>query len=365
MPRRKLPNGLGSITKLGKTKAGKKRVSPYMARLPAYYTLDGKEKRKIIGCYKTYKEAQQALMTYNGLDEKSDKLIDVFNAYKQSKDFKDLTKKSQVKYNTSFSHFEELQTRKINDITRYQLQQILDSKVDQGYEIMEKGKEIHKEYSKSTIRHLKTTMVKIFDFALQNDIIQTNIAKDLKVKGQTTNANKDKKPFTDQELKRIFILREKIPFLSHIIIMCYTGLRTGEYLNLTKDNINLNKNTIENFGTKTDKGMNRKVFILPNIKPILIDLIKKSQTGYIYEKNGQHVSGNIFYQEYYQALDQANLKQRIPYSCRYTFATRAYQMGVNKKAIEDLMGHTTFKITDENYIINQDEFIEAEMQKMI
>lgn len=363
--RRKLPNGLGSITKVPKTSSGKNRVSPYLARLPAYYDKNGKEIRKSLGYYKTYNEAQKALMNYNGLDKKSDKLIDVFNAYKESKDFKDLSKKSKVKYNTSFSHFEMLQTKKINDINRYQLQQVIDDKVDKGYIAIVNGKEVHKEYSKSTIRHLKTTMVKIFDFALQNDLVSINIAKDLKVKGEIKHTKKDKKIFTDEEIKRMFLLREKIPFLNHILVMCFTGLRTGEYLNLTKDNIKLEKNAIINFGAKTEKGMERKVFILPNIKPILIDLYKESKTNYIYEKNGKHVSENIFYEEYYDALEKSNLEQRIPYSCRYTFATRAYQMGVNKKAIEDLMGHTTFKITDENYIINQDEFIRSEMQKMI
>lgn len=363
--RRKLPNGIGSITKIEKTTAGKKRLSPYQVRLPAYYDIEGKAVRKVLGYYKTYKEAYQALISYNGLDKKSDKLIDVFNAYKKSKDFKDLSKKSQRKYNTSFSHFEHLQTRKIADITRYQLQQVIDERVNEGYDTVVKGKPVHKEYSKSTIRQLKTTMIKIFDFALLNDIIDINIAKDLKVKGVINNTKKDKKIFNDGEINRLFTLREQIPFLNHILVMCFTGLRTGEYLSLTTDNINLDKNIISDFGKKTEKGIGRKVFILPNIKPILTDLIKQSQTGYIYEKNGRTVSENIFYQEYYKALEDANIEQRIPYSCRYTFATRAYEMGVNKKAIEDLMGHTTFKITDENYIINQDEFIESEMQKMI
>ena len=89
--RRKLPNGIGSITKIEKTTAGKKRLSPYQVRLPAYYDLEGKAKRKVlVGYYKTYKEAYQALISFNGLDKKSDKLIDVFNAYKKSKDFKEI-----------------------------------------------------------------------------------------------------------------------------------------------------------------------------------------------------------------------------------------------------------------------------------
>ena len=137
--RRKLPNGIGSITKLGKTKAGKNRLSPYMARLPAYYDIEGKEIRKVIGCFRTYTEAQEALLNYNGLDNKADKLIDIYNAYKQSKDFRDLTRKTQVKYDTAFSHFEQLHTQKIININRYQLQKVIDNKVEEGYYTLENG----------------------------------------------------------------------------------------------------------------------------------------------------------------------------------------------------------------------------------
>lgn len=362
--RRKLPNGIGSITKLGKTKAGKNRLSPYMARLPAYYDIEGKEIRKVIGCFRTYNEAQEALLNYNGLDNKADKLIDIYNAYKQSKDFRDLTRKTQVKYDTAFSHFEQLHTQKIININRYQLQKVIDNKVEEGYYTVENGKEVHKNYSKATIRQLKTTIVKVFEFAIDNNMLKINIAKGLKVKGEKENTTKGKDLFKPSEIRIMYSLREKIPFLNHLIVLCFTGLRTGEYRGLKTENINFEDNVIENFGIKTEAGMDRKVIILPNIKPILIQLVKESNTGYIYEKDRKHVSENTFYKEYYQALKQAGLKRRKPYNGRYTFATNMYRSKVDKKAITAQMGHTNFNITDKYYILNDKEYLAAEMKKM-
>ena len=362
--RRKLPNGMGSITKVPKTSSGKPRVSPYLARLPAYYNEEGKEIRKPLGYYKTYKEAQEALMSYNGLDKKQDKLIEIYNAYKTTKEYKDLSRKSQVKYDTAFKNFERLHGKKIGDITRYQLQQVIDEKVEKGYDTVEDGILVHKDYSRSTIRQLKTTIVKTFEFAIDNNKLQINIAKGLKVKGKISNKKEGKNPYSDQELATIFAKKEEIPFLKHILVMCYTGFRTGEYRKLKTTNIDFDRNEITGFGIKTNKGKERKMFILPIIKPILKELAEESKTGYIYEKDGKKVSDTVFYREYYKALKDAGLEKRIPYTGRYTFASKAHKDNVDKGALADLMGHESPLTTDEYYIINDDDYLQEEIQKM-
>ena len=56
----KLPNGYGSVIKLG----GKRR-KPYAARITTSWTEDGKQEKKYLGYFKTRQEAMKALADYN------------------------------------------------------------------------------------------------------------------------------------------------------------------------------------------------------------------------------------------------------------------------------------------------------------
>ena len=67
---------------------------------------------------------------------------------------------------------------------------------------------------------------------------------------------------------------------------------------------------------------------------------------------------------YYPALEKAGVEKKIPYTCRYTFATIAHNSGVNDKALQKLMGHTNFNITANSYIQDLDEYIYSELQKI-
>ena len=56
----KLPNGYGSVVKLGKG-----RRKPYAARVTTSWTDDGKQIKKYIGTFQTRAEALNALANYN------------------------------------------------------------------------------------------------------------------------------------------------------------------------------------------------------------------------------------------------------------------------------------------------------------
>ncbi|BFL72143.1 hypothetical protein SKB0087_06700 [Anaerococcus nagyae] len=146
-------------------------------------------------------------------------------------------------------------------------------------------------------------------------------------------------------------------------------MRTGEYLGLKKDNVNLKDNTIINFGEKTEAGRDRKMFIHPKIKPILAELMLHSQTGYIVEykqPNGKIInpSINTFNKRmYYPALEKAGVEKKIPYTCRYTFATIAHMSGMTDEALMYLMGHTNISVTSRSYIQNIDIHIKSELEK--
>ena len=361
MTKRKLPNGAGSIVKLGKV--GKyKRVSPYMARLPAYYDENMKEKRKVIGCFKTYNEAYQAIVNYVP-DQRIETFGDIYSAWKNTKDFIKLTKNTQNRYERSFERFESLHDKPIVEIKYYMLQRIVDDMEADGYEKTDKsGEKKHCEYSNSSIQRLKHTLSKIYTYAMKNEIVTSNPSNLITVGG--LGVQRKKEIFTKEEIKKLFLAINKYPFARHILVLIFTGMRTGEYYDLRTKNINLTQNKIFDFGEKTEAGKSRTMFIHPGIKQVLTSLFVESKTGYIFEKDQSHVSITMFYDEYYSTLEKLKIKEKIPYSCRYTFATIAHNSGVNDKTLQKLMGHTSFNITANAYIQDLDEYTFSELQKI-
>ena len=357
--RRKLPNGTGSIERVKLTPQGKTRVNQYRARLP--------KTRKDIGFFKTYNQALDALINY-----KEPKPIitfaQLYDKYKSTTSYLKLIDKTQRRYETSFQRFEEIHEMNIHDIKYSDLQDVLDQMELEGYDkTLASGEIKHMDYSKSSIERLKHLVSKIYTIAIKNDLIQLDLSTYLDVGG--VGIRRKKEIFTNEEIKKLFETIPQNPDAMHILFLIFTGMRTGEYLKLRKENIDLKENTIENFGEKTQAGKTRKIFIHPKIKTIVEYLYTKSQTGYIleYEKDNKPIrpSDTVFYKKiYYPALKKAKIPKKIPYTCRYTFATLAHYSGVSDKALQKLMGHTNFNITANSYIQDLDDYIWEEFSKI-
>ena len=360
--RRKLPNGTGSIERVKLTPQGKTRLNQYRARLPA------KKGRKDIGFFKTYNEAMEALINYQEAPpEVTFKAL--YEKYKNTNEFKKLSEKTQRRYEVAFDKYKDIHEENIHDIRFSQLQEVIDDMENDGYQVQNQdGSYKQKYYSKSSIERLKHLVSKIYKTAIKENLLTYNLATNLEVGG--LKIQRKKQIFTNKEINSLFNSIHANYYARHILILIFTGMRTGEYLGLKKDNINLKDNTIINFGEKTEAGRDRKMFIHPKIKPILAELMLNSQTGYIVEykqPNGKIInpSINTFNKKmYYPALEKAGVEKKIPYTCRYTFATIAHNSGVTDKALQKLMGHTNFNITANSYIQDLDEYIYSELQKI-
>lgn len=359
--RRKLPNGTGSIERVKLTPHGKTRVNQYRARLPKA------KGRKDIGFFKTYNEALAALINYKE-PEPVVTFAQLFKKYTSTNDFKNLVKKTQNRYYNSYTRFEELHDRDIHEIKYSDLQDVLDQMELDGYEKIKDGELKHYEYSKSSIERLKHLVSKIYTLAIKNNIIQLDLSKYLEVGG--VGIRRKKEIFTKEEIEKLYSSIPKNPNAMHVLNLIFTGFRTGEYINLPTNKIKLDTSQIIDFGEKTEAGRIRKMFIHPKIKDIMTYLVQESKTGYILETKKQsgeiyQPSDTTFYKKiYYPALDKAGIKKKIPYSCRYTFATIAHQSGVSDKALQKLMGHTNFNITANSYIQDLDDYIYQELQKI-
>lgn len=360
--RRKLPNGTGSIERVLLTTKGKKRVSQYRARLPK------SKGRKDIGFYKSYNLALEALINYKAPAPEIT-FKEIFDQYKKSNDFLTVSPKTQRRHETSFQRFEELHDMNIHDIKYSDLQNVLDQMELEGYEkSLGNGEYTHMEYSQNSIKRLKIVASKIYKRAIKDNLIQLDLSTYLEVGG--VGIRRQKETFTKDEIEKLFKSIPNNPNAMHILVMIFTGMRTGEYLYLKANKIDLDKNQITDFGEKTDAGKSRKMYIHPRIKDIIKYLISQSQTGNLVEvkkPTGETYvpSDTKFYKDiYYPALEKAGIKRKIPYTCRYTFATIAHQSGVSDKALQKLMGHTDFAVTANSYIQEYDDYLYKELQKI-
>lgn len=355
--RRKLPNGTGSIERVKLTPQGKTRLNQYRARLPA------KKGRKDIGFYKTYNEAMEALLNYKEAPpEVTFKAL--YEKYKNTNEFKKITKNSKNRYERAFEKFEPIHDKNITDIIYSDLQNIVDQVELEGYNQVIDGQLVNQKYSKTHLDRLKVVTNKIYTMAIKNNMPVQNLAPYLEIGGIKTKRNKE--IFTKDEIQKLFRAIPNNPDARHILIMTFTGFRTGEYMHLQRSNINFDTNMIVDFGIKTEAGKNRKMFIHPKIRAILQDLCIDSRSGYLVEIDGNPLLyDQQFYKLYYDTLDKAGIKKKIPYSCRYTFATIAHYSGVSDKALQKLMGHTDFSITANSYIQFDDDYIYKELQKIV
>lgn len=241
----------------------------------------------------------------------------------------------------------------------------------EGYEKVVNGEIIHQDYTKSSIDRLKHLVSNIYTIAIKNQLIQLDLSKYLEVGG--TGIRRKKEIFTKEEIEKLYSSIPKNPNAMHVLSLIFTGFRTSEYLNLQTSKVRLDQNQIIDFGEKTEAGRQRKMFIHPKIKDIMIYLVRESKIGNIVEAKKQsgeiyQPSDTTFYKKiYYPALEKAGIKKKIPYSCRYTFATILYYSDVDMKVIQKLMGHENIEITEEFYIQDKEnmaEYIFQEFQKI-
>lgn len=213
----KRENGTGSVYK---RKDLKRR--PWVAVAPAELIRDDEAgranaKQMIIGHYATAQEAKDALDEYrrNPTTKYNIILEDLHEEWKDIA-YRSISKQTKDNYDACWMKLEPLYKHRFRDIRTAQMQAILDT-----YSAM----------SHSTLSKIKALLTQLYDYAMQNDIINRNYAQFLVLPNQT----KTKKDcFSDLELEKIRKAAGIVPFADVILMMCYTGFRVSEFLELTR-----------------------------------------------------------------------------------------------------------------------------------
>ena len=188
------------------------------------------------------------------------------------------------------------------------------------------------------------TINQILNKAVENDLISKNVAMGIKL---PSHKSKEKQVIPKEIIEKISSIEDDDTFMFEFLI--YTGLRRGEMVTLTKDDIDfkhklirVNKaahfehNQAELKGTKTNE--NRFVPILDVIYDKLYSHTQKV-SNFLFSS---HSGGMLSEQALKRRLEKVNslVDYKFTYhQCRHTFVTLMYEADIDIKQAQKWSGH--------------------------
>lgn len=328
----KLPNGYGSITKL----SGNRR-KPYMVRISAGYdwneeTLTNRPIRHILGYYRTRKEALEALSQYNAnpydLNKKDVTFGELYTQWSTIK-YTRLAESSISCYKAAYNYCKSIENTPISSLKLGNLQNIINNC----------------PHGSNTKKVIKGIMTNVFDFAMQNDIINKNYAAFIEI--EASDPVYERSIFTENEVNLLWTLSDKYE-ARILLILLYSGMRVNELLKMPRECCHLDEYYLDIQQAK-NKSSVRKVPIHNKIYKFIEDFYNKNTKMLVTnDLNSNILYNNFVNREFKRLMDELNTSHKL-HDTRHTFITLGHQYKLNELCLKKIVGHSPDNITQKVY----------------
>ena len=261
------------------------------------------------------------------------KLIDLWQGYSEN-DLTKLSASKQTAYKIARKRLESIIGRRIDTLTVDDLQAVVNSECQSYY----------------TAKDVKDLLSNLYQRAMASNANKGRITMNLSsFIVMPEYEEKEAVPFTEEELSKLWeAYNNGDSFIGYILLMCYTGIMTGELLKCKSSMVDLDRCEIYGVGSKTKIRKKSSIAFPVYIKPVIESMLSTDKLI--------HMNKDNFYTEFYKAIDRVGIYNPVidnrhrltPYSCRHTFGTEAVKAGFHPAIIQKMLRHSNTK-TQEKY----------------
>jgi len=360
----------------------RKRGEKWEFRIKYVDRQTGKTKEKMKGGFRTKKEAQlaaaeeEAKINHYGFAENGNERVDKF-----FEDWLEVYKKPNVKpitytvqeRNVRLNILPRWGNYRLKDITRTEYQKWIN--------------ELREHYSEGTVRRIHSIMstamidaVHEFHIIRENPIVKIKIPKD--------NDKVDKISYFTKDQLESFLNAVKTPvknakyqasiqYYALFTLLARTGLRIGEALALTWDDINFDEKTLSiektlvyplNSTPYLSTPKSKKSARTIKLDDATVKLIKRHKINqkevylmYVnykpakdnivfHQHDGRWLRTNVVREYFKEVCKRADLPVLSPHALRHTHAVHLLEAGANIKYVSERLGHASVKVTADTYL---------------
>lgn len=332
------PNGFGSVIKL----SGKRR-KPFAVRITTEWTSEGKQKYKYLSYHEKKTEAMLALAEFNknpyDIDASRITFSEIYEKWSEQ-EYESLSYSSVKGYKSAYKKCSTLDKKVFKELRKVHLQSV-----------------INEITAPSMAEVTKFLFMKLYKYALENDIVEKDYSKFVKLPKKPVAD--EKIPFTKDEVNYLWENINNIKYADLALILLYTGLRITELLDMKKSNIHLEERYMIG-GKKTTAGINRVIPIHKRIVPLIQKRMEDSHLDCLFlNKRGNKLSYSAFMKSYWDNIVAEFKDEHTPHDTRHTFISEMDRLGVNTILTQRIVGHSNENITQHYTHKTIEELIEA------
>lgn len=253
---------------------------------------------------------------------------------------KSVVNNTWVKYDNFSQRFEPIREIKIQELTRKDVQDFINNQ----------------DLKPASVAHLKMILSAAVNLAIDDKVIINNVCRSVQL---PRIKEKPIRILTMDEMKKILMACANSYVYDVVCLEYATGLRRGEILGLTWDDVDFDNNTISvnkswiiisgkpqwsEAGTKTEEGR-RVVAILPETAEWLKRLKARKNTIYLFESaSGLPVNPQNFFKQFKKLVRDAGMEISF-HDLRHNYATNLMMNNIHTSLIQGQLGQRDTKTT--------------------